>query len=95
MSDIRATTYETVRAVAQSDTVADVNGPFVAIESTQGSGLCKITTPRGDVTTVFLLIGVPKQVAVSQVWLTGTNATGIVGYCAMPWKAAGKASVGT
>jgi hypothetical protein len=95
MSDIRATIYETVRPVTQSDTVSDVNGPFVAIEATTGAGLCKITTPRGDTTTVYLVLGVPKNIATSQVWSSVTAATGIVGYCAMPWKAAGKASVGT
>lgn len=95
MSDIRSTTYETARAVTQSDTVPDVNGPFVALEATTAAGLCKVTTPRGDVVTIYLVLGVPKNLAVSQVWSSVTAAMGIIGYCAMPWKAAGKASVGT
>ena len=79
-----------------SDTVADVNGPFVAIESTGMAGLVTVITPRGDTVQVFLLVGVPKNLAVAQVKVTGTNiGSGIIGYCAMPWKAAGKASVGT
>ena len=89
MSDISAQTYMGARAVSQSDTVSDTNGPFVALQATTAAGLVKITTAIGDVATIYLPLGVPINMNVIQVWTSVTTATGIVGFVAKPFKTRG------
>jgi hypothetical protein len=83
MSDIRSISYQGGTSVTQSDTTADPNGPFAAIEATSASGSVKITTVDGSVMTVYLAQGLIKPIEVTRVWSTGTTATGIVGYYAV------------
>lgn len=79
-SDIRAVTYDSAVAVTQSDTNKDPNGPFSALQATTAAGLAKVTTLRGETTTVYLQLGNPLTLAVTRVWSSVTAATGIVGF---------------
>lgn len=88
MSDIRSITYEGAAAVTQSDSAADPNGPFAAIEATTASGLAKVTMINGDVVTVYLTQGLIKPIAIRMVWTSVTAATGIVGYRSNPYRQA-------
>ncbi len=80
MSDIRAVSYLGTYAVTKSDTTPDPSGPFVALEATTAAGLAKVTCADGSIGTVYLVLGVPKTLAVSRVWSSVTTATGIVAY---------------
>jgi hypothetical protein len=80
MSDIGAITYKGGAAVTPSDTAADPNGPFDALECTGTAGLAKVTCIDGSTLTVYLALGQPKALAVTRVWVTGTAATNVVGY---------------
>ena len=90
MSDIMAITYEDVVAVTPSDTTKDPKGPFCALEATTAGGVASIVTARGTTTTIVLAAGVIKTIACKQVRVTGTTATGIVGYLAGPPYAGGQ-----
>lgn len=80
MGSILSISYKGGSAVAQSDTVNDVNGPFQALEATTASGLVKVTTQDGSVLTVYLTQGLIKPLYVVRVWSSVTTATAIVGY---------------
>ena len=88
--DIRAVTYETARVVTPTSVNAkDPAGPFVALEATSAGGMASIVTLRGELITIVLAAGVIKPIACLWVNVAGTTATGIIGYCAMPFKAFG------
>lgn len=66
-------------ALAQSDTVADINGPFDAIFTGSGGNI-KITNMAGQsVVLAGAAPGVVLPVNATRVWSTGTVATGVVG----------------
>ena len=97
-SSISASTYDTAVAVTASDTVNDpalstagtaasAYGYFAALwvgTATSGQTV-KVTTPSGD-TPTFILAGngtlIPVHVI--RVWVTGTNASNILGLVARP-----------
>lgn len=79
-ANIGSVTYRGGAAVTTSNSTPDPAGPFDAIEATTGAGLTKVTTIDGSVLSVYLVLGIPKTLAVAFVWTTGTSATGILGY---------------
>lgn len=89
MSDILAVTYDDSIPVTPSDTTADPAGPFAGLHTGSGGNIT-VTTIRGrKVLFTACAAGTVLQQAVSQVWITGTAATGIVGMIALPWKGKG------
>lgn len=78
-SDIGAVTYRGGVTVTPSNTTADPNGPFDALQCTGMAGVCKVTALDGNDVVIYLPQGVIVPIAVSRVWSTGTDATGVIG----------------
>jgi hypothetical protein len=90
MSDIAAVTYTNAVAVTVSDTTADPAGILAALQCTGTAGLAKVQPANGSAAVViYLALGVVVPLAVSRVWSTGTAATNIIGFKAMPISKAG------
>jgi hypothetical protein len=81
MTDIRAVTYHNAVAATQSDTAADPNGPFAAIQNTGASATCKISTvgnPTGSV-TIYMVQGLIYPIATQRIWSTNGLST-VIGF---------------
>lgn len=88
MSDLRAIVADGARAVAKSDSTADPNGPFIALQATVTAGLAQVSC-AGDPgpVTIYLPLGTPIYLNVTRVWNSVTAAAGIVGFVGKPYKA--------
>jgi hypothetical protein len=84
VSDIRSITYDGLVSLTPSDTVVFVK-PYAGLYIA-GAGALTITDSRGVKSTITIgVVGYILPVAVSQVWATGTAATGICGLTAIPF----------
>lgn len=77
--------YDGATAVTQSDSTPDPAGPFAALTATT-AGTAKVITVRGQTVTIALALGIPFPLAVTQVFSTGSTASGIVGLYRLPYR---------
>lgn len=91
MSNILAITYESAIATTPSDTVNDPAGPFAGLYIGV-AGTYVVTTSRGTKATfVGLSAGSILPVAITRVWVTGSQGSGAstLGMVSMPFKGNG------
>jgi len=86
MSNILAVTYDDAVAVTPSDATAQFSSPAAGLIVT-AAGTVKLKTARGTTTTLQAAAGIEVHVAFTQIFATGTSATGIVALIAAPYRA--------